>query len=189
MWCCFFTPVDRIVSIYFRFVLNVASSVPRIFFANSRLTSWKIRKNTFLLSVWVITTRSTHTEILTEWKVKCTLLLHIARSLEALYNSWLGLEEILGYNSLVPFWPSNPCLSFRDKSTTLPVSPYLALKLLITSPGGDLTLQNFSENVKFPTYNSYLPSTRLATTKKLPVLLLNFPFISDFKTQIKFTDQ
>jgi len=168
--------------------LNIASFVPRIFFVNSRLTSWKIRKNTFLLSLWVIITRGTQTEILTEWKVKCMLLLHIARSLEALYNSWLRPEEILGYNLLVPFWPSDLFLSFCDKSPTLPVSPYLALKLWISSPGGGLTLESVSENVKIPTHNYYLSSTRFAT-KRLPVFLLNFPFITDFKTQIEFMDQ
>lgn len=147
--------------------MNVTSSVPRIFFVNSGLTSWKIRKGTFLLSLWVIINRSTQPEIPEECKVKCMLLRHITWCLEARYNSWIGLEEILGYNSLVPFWPSDICFSFCDKSATLPVSPYLALKLWISSPGGGLTLQNFLENVKFPTHNSYISSTRFATKNYL----------------------
>jgi hypothetical protein len=47
-------------------------------------------------------------------------------------------------------------------SATLLVSPYLALKFWISSPGGGLTLQNFSKNIKYPSHHSYLSSTRFA---------------------------
>jgi hypothetical protein len=53
-------------------------------------------------------------------------------------------------------------------SATLLVSPYLALKFWISSPGDGLTPQSSSENVKFPTHNSYLSSTKFAKKKKKP---------------------
>jgi hypothetical protein len=89
------------------------------------------------------------------------LLRHTARSLEALLIYLLELKLRLFYNSLVPFWPSDFVVHSVMPATLL-VSPYLALKFWISSPGGDLTLQTSSENVKFPTHNSYLSSTRFA---------------------------
>jgi hypothetical protein len=128
--------------------------VRRNVFVNSRLTTRKIRKRSFLQSLWVIITRSTQQMIPTECKVKCMLLRDIARPFEVLFNYLLGLKKSLRYNSLFTFWPSDLWLSFRNKSAKLPVSPYLALKLWIVSPGDGFALWNFSENVNFPTQNS-----------------------------------
>jgi hypothetical protein len=90
------------------------------------------------------------------------LLRHIARSLEVLYKSWLGLEEILGYNSLVPFWPTDLCLSFIESLQ------YFRLRRILNRSCGFpllVVVWHFLENTKLPTYNSYLSSARFATKK------------------------